>query len=189
MSVEGFRLDYGSLDSKEGGTSSLGNVAIDEIITTLPPIKMGDTNRDNATEEILKDLKFSFDFQVSQQLSKDDQVVDSITGSKGSNGGTSSTSSSSGHVRQLLHLWRYYTTSKISPFELHVVQNIASEICALLLKTKSDEALSVFLNNLPDVLDGQNENIIRARIWVALNKKDTTTVKKLLQVWMENFFL
>ena len=85
------------------------------------------------------------------------------------------------HVQQLLQLWRYYTN--ILPTEDTTVKNIATDICCLLSKTNSIEALSVFLNELPDAeCYWTDENILRARVEVALFKRETETVKKILKV-------
>lgn len=163
MSIEGFRLNF-----------SLGCKGEDMMCSSsLDAPAGGSTSSDFEEQSSLDNScgKWHFDIQMNHVNNEE-----------------SKTSSTSSHVQQLLQLWRYYMNSKITPIELHVVQNIASEICSLLLKTKSDEALSVFLSNLPDVLDGDNENIIRARIHVALHNKDTKTVKKLLQVIVFMFF-
>lgn len=92
--------------------------------------------------------------------------------------GTSNTK----HVQQLLQLWSYYVNNPISK-ETNLIENIAAEICSLLLKSKSDEALVIFLLNLPHSIEScDNENILRARVHVALKQKDTKTVKAILQV-------
>lgn len=85
------------------------------------------------------------------------------------------------HVQQLLQLWRYYTN--ILPTEDITVKNIATDICCLLSKTNSIEALAVFLNELPNTeCYWKDENILRARVEVALFKKETDIVKRILKV-------
>ncbi|XP_066928201.1 homeobox protein six1-like isoform X2 [Clytia hemisphaerica] len=84
------------------------------------------------------------------------------------------------HVQQLLQLWRHYTN--ILPVEDTSVKNIANDICCLLSKTNSMDALSVFLNELPNTdVYWTEECILRAKAEVALHKKDTDTVKKILK--------
>ena len=85
------------------------------------------------------------------------------------------------HVQELLQLWTRYT--KILPNDDPAVRNIAAELCTLLVKTRSLDALAVFLEAIPDTYDYRtNESIVRARIYVALNKTDTDTVYKLIEV-------
>ncbi|XP_057291338.1 homeobox protein six1a-like [Hydractinia symbiolongicarpus] len=84
------------------------------------------------------------------------------------------------HVQELLHLWKHYTA--ILPTGDKNIKSVAAELCDLLVKTHSLDALSVFLDALPDSHDYNcNESIVRAKIHVALNKKDTKTVYSLIQ--------
>ena len=95
------------------------------------------------------------------------------------------------HVQQLLQLWRHYT--KILPVDDITVKNIASDICSLLAKTNSLEALSVFLNELPtSTTYWKNENVLKARVQVALYHHETDKVKQILTVCLHDiviFFL
>ena len=63
---------------------------------------------------------------------------------------------------------------------------LPTELCTLLVKTKSFEALQVFLEALPDRHSyGLNENFVRANIDCALFRKDTRVVYNLIE---ENTF-
>ena len=84
-------------------------------------------------------------------------------------------------IHELLNLWKQYTTTL--PNNDLTVRNIATELCTLLVKTKSFEALQVFLEALPDCHGYElNENFVRAKIHCALYRKDTRAVYKLIEV-------
>ena len=84
-------------------------------------------------------------------------------------------------IHELLNLWKHYTNSL--PNNDLTVRNIATELCTLLVKTKSFEALQVFLEALPDCHGYElNENFVRAKIHCALYRKDTRAVYKLIEV-------
>ena len=84
-------------------------------------------------------------------------------------------------IHELLNLWKHYTNSL--PNNDLTVRNIATELCTLLVKTKSFEALQVFLEALPDCHGYElNENFVRAKIHSALYRKDTRAVYKLIEV-------
>jgi len=84
-------------------------------------------------------------------------------------------------LHELLRLWKEYTVNQ--QIDDTTIKEIASELCTLLVKTKSYEALVAFLSNLPSgyVDESSNENIIRAKLSVALFKKETVTVYKILK--------
>ena len=85
------------------------------------------------------------------------------------------------HVQDLLRLWKEKKFASHPHEADSSLQEVAAEICSLLVKMNSFEALEVFINNLPDLDEFKNESIIRARIHLALHKQDTKTVYELVR--------
>ena len=92
------------------------------------------------------------------------------------------------NVEDLLQVWSTYSKS-LSPVDPTLI-GIAVEICNHLSRTRSYSALSVFLTTLPNLNEYEiNEDILRARIALALHKKDTTTVYNIIEVYFQHVFL
>lgn len=89
-------------------------------------------------------------------------------------------------VHELLNIWKQCSSDL--PSNDVTVRNIACELCNLLVKTKSFEALSAFLEALPKTPEFTSyESVIRAKIYCALHQGETGTVYELIKVSVISF--
>eukprot|EP00794_Sanderia_malayensis_P018957 gene18957-20863_t len=84
------------------------------------------------------------------------------------------------YVEELLQTWTTHSKS-VSPNDSTLV-GIGAEICLNLSKRNSFEALEVFLQRLPDIVEYQkHQDILRARISLALHKKQFDLVQDIIK--------
>ena len=84
-------------------------------------------------------------------------------------------------IHELLNIWKQCTSDLLA--NKVTVRNIACELSNLLVKTKSFEALSAFLEALPKTPEfTSHESVIRAKIYCALHRGETRTVYELIRV-------
>ncbi len=91
------------------------------------------------------------------------------------------------YVEELLHTWTAHSKS-VDQDDLTMV-GIAAEICLILSKRNSYEALEVFLERLPDLAEySKHDDILRARISLAMYKKQYEVVQEIIKVEFSTSF-
>ena len=90
------------------------------------------------------------------------------------------------NVEDLLHTWSTYSSTL--PENDSTLLAIAVEICTILTKRSSFNALEVFLQRLPSVSEyKKHKDILRARIALALHQRKSEVVQEILKVMVLNF--
>lgn len=85
------------------------------------------------------------------------------------------------NVEDLLHTWSTYS-STLPATDLTLLA-IAAEICTILTKRRSFNALEVYLQRLPNAVEyKRHKDILRARIALALHQRKSEVVQEILKV-------